>query len=277
MMKGALILSFLICNLGGFTQPVAGQGVFMVAENRGFLGVSIREVSEDDVDRLSLAEERGVYIESVEEGTPAEAAGILEGDVVVEYQGIPVLSVRQFQRLVSDTPPGRTVDLLINRNGQESRMSVEIGNPKQVMGRKGRGFGFEGRAIRIPDFDLDLEALPNHRYFYSTVHQERPLLGINATALTGQMAEFLGIPGQKGVLVLEVVKDMPAESAGLMAGDVVTSIDGTEIHDVGELKEALCDCELKLELIRRGSKQTVTVELGETAETKESKEEPSRM
>lgn len=270
MMNRALILSLLLCNFGVLTPPVAGQGVFMVAENRGFLGVSIRDVDEDDVNRLGLAEERGVYIESVEEDTPAEAAGILEGDVVIGYQGIPVLSVRQFQRLVSDTPPGRTVEVLVNRNGQELPLNVEVGTPKHILGRKGRG-------IRIPDLDLDLEALPNHRYFYSTVQPKHPLLGVNATALTGQMAEFLGIQGQKGVLVLEVLKDMPAEKAGLMAGDVIISIDGKEIKDVDELRESLCDCELKLELIRRGSNQIVTVDLVEEGEKKKNKEESSRI
>jgi serine protease Do len=277
MMNRALILGLFLCNFGVLTPPVSGQGVFMVAENRGFLGVSIREVVEDDVNRLGLAEERGVYIESVEEATPAEAAGILIGDVVIEYQGIPVLSVRQFQRLVSDTPPGRTVEMLVNRNGQELQLNVEVGTPKHIVGRKGRGFGLEGRGIKIPDLDLDLEALPNHRFFYSTVHPKHPLLGINATALTDQMAEFLGIPGKTGVLVLEVLKDMPAERAGLMAGDVIISIDGNEIKDVVELRESLCDCELKLELIRRGSNQTVTVDLVEEGEKKKNKEESSRI
>ncbi len=274
MMRRALTLSFLICNFGVVTLPVAGQDFLMMAETRGFLGVSIREVTEDDVNRLGLPAERGVYIEGVEEGTPAEEAGILAGDVVIEYQGSPVLSFRQFRRLVADTPPGRTVDILVNRNGQESRLNAEIGHPKKMLGRKGRPPGLEGRVIRIPDLDFDVEVLPNHRYFYSTVHQKGPRLGINATALTGQMAEFLGIPGQEGVLVLEVLKETPAEEAGLQAGDVITSIDGNAVKEVGGLKKHLCDCEQKLELIRRGSKQVLTVDL---TQKKESEEKPSRM
>jgi len=269
-----MILSFLICNFGVLTLPVAGQDILMMAENRGFLGVSIREVTEDDVNRLGLPAERGVSIEAVEEGTPAGEAGILAGDVVIEYQGIPVLSVRQFQRLVADTPPGRTVDLRINRNGQESGLTVEVGRRGNILGHKGRPHGLEGRVIRIPDLDSDVEALPNHRFFYSTTHPQGPRLGVNATALTGQMAEFLGIPGQKGVLVLEVLDETPAERAGLQAGDVITSVDGNAVKEVGGLKKNLCDCEQQLDLIRRGSNLTLTVDL---AQKKEGEEKPSRM
>ncbi|HUV13496.1 MAG TPA: PDZ domain-containing protein, partial [Acidobacteriota bacterium] len=184
------------------------------------------------------------------------------------------LSVRQFQRLVSDTPPGRTVDLQINRNGQESSLTAEVGHRKNLMGQKGWAPGLEGRVIRIPELDADVEALPNHRFFYNTVHPQGPRLGVNATALTGQMAEFLGIPGQKGVLVLEVLDETPAEIAGLQAGDVITSINGNAIKEVDGLKKHLCDCELNLELIRRGSEQTLTVDL---TQKKESEEKPSRM
>ena len=271
-MRRVQILSFLICNFGVLTQSLAGQDLLMRAENRGFLGVSIREVTEDDVNRLGLPAERGAFIEAVEEGTPAGEAGILEGDVVIEYQGIPVLSVRQFQRLVSDTPPGRTVEMRINRNGQELRLSAEIEQRKNIMGRRGRPPGLEGRVIRIPDLDFDVEVLPNHRFFYSRVGSQGPRLGIKATALTGQMADFLEIPGQRGVLVLEVLKQTPAEKAGLQAGDVVISIDANEIEDVRGLRKHLCDCELKLELIRRGSTQTLTVDL---TQKKQSEEEAS--
>ncbi len=88
--------------------PAWGQVAYSFVTGGGsYLGVGIRDVASEDVGKLGLPHERGVYITDVQEGSPAGEAGIQEADVILEYSGIPVLSARQFQGMVADTPRGR--------------------------------------------------------------------------------------------------------------------------------------------------------------------------
>ena len=83
-----------------------GGDIRIFLPEAGYLGVQIRDVGQADVKKLRLPQETGVYLESVQPQTPAAQAELREQDVLVGYAGVPVLSVRQFQRLVSETPPG---------------------------------------------------------------------------------------------------------------------------------------------------------------------------
>jgi S1-C subfamily serine protease len=75
------------------------------------------------------------------------------------------------------------------------------------------------------------------------------------------MAEFLGIPGSSGVLVLEVQPGTPAERAALKAGDVIVSVDGKEVSNSQELSRALSGDEIRLEVLRQGQPLSLTVQL----------------
>jgi C-terminal processing protease CtpA/Prc len=83
------------------------------------IGVRVRELTADEAKTSS-----GVYIEEVLAGTPAQRAGIMKGDVVIEFDGERVRSVRAFTRLVSETPPQRRVRAVILRDG--SRRTVDV-------------------------------------------------------------------------------------------------------------------------------------------------------
>ena len=85
------------------------------------LGVSITDVSADDSKTKGNA---GVLIDDVDEDSPAAKAGLKKGDIVVEFDGDRVRSVRQFTRLVSETPAGRTVTAAVMRDGQRVSLSV---------------------------------------------------------------------------------------------------------------------------------------------------------
>ena len=76
-----------------------------------YLGVNLCEVPSDRARELKLKEAYGVEITRVEEGSPAEKAGLKSGDVVLEYNGQRVEGMEQFGRLVRETPPAREVKL----------------------------------------------------------------------------------------------------------------------------------------------------------------------
>src|ERR1700681_1755764 len=80
-----------------------------------YLGVNLAEIASDRARELKLKEAYGVEITRVEDGSPAEKAGLKSGDVVLEYNGQRVEGMEQFGRLVRETPPAREVKLLISR------------------------------------------------------------------------------------------------------------------------------------------------------------------
>ena len=229
----------------------------------GYLGVSLRDITRNDMTNLGLAREAGVYVESVVEESPAAAAGIKQGDVIVDFAGAAVISVRQFQRLVADHPSGREVGLTVSRDGRLESIRVELG--RQPRSRR----HIERFSIpEIPEIgefkwgtdDAWVEPEDDRAIFF--LHR-RPRLGIRAEALNRQMAEFLGVGDNKGVLVMEVMEDSAAQRAGLKAGDVIVSVDDHKVSTPSELSQRLKEGKHTLQIVRDQRQQDVSVEIEE--------------
>ena len=102
----------------------------LVAKGRvewGWLGVSIGEVSEDDLERLKLTEAKGVLIRAVMAGEPAEQGGVNANDVIVSVDGTPLDGPRDLQRVVSATPVGTRIRVVLLREGKQTEVDVTIG------------------------------------------------------------------------------------------------------------------------------------------------------
>src|SRR5262249_18020172 len=90
-------------------------------------GVAIAEVTEDDLGRLKLREPKGVLVRSVMPGEPADKGGVRADDVIVGIDGTRLESPRDLQRVVSSTPVGKRVRVVLLREGQETEVEVTIG------------------------------------------------------------------------------------------------------------------------------------------------------
>jgi serine protease Do len=206
------------------------------------IGVSIRDL--EDADKTAAkGVTTGVVVEEVSTESPAEKAGIRRGDAIVEFDGERVRSVRQLTRVVQETPAGRTVQAAIVREGQRSTVSVTP--------REGSGFRFEG-----------LDDLANLRYklaptpprapepprppsppadwvFDGLVGRSANSLGISVSTLSSQLAEYFGT--KEGVLVSSVTDNSAAAKAGIKAGDVITSFNGTAVNDPSDVRRRVAD------------------------------------
>lgn len=94
---------------------------------RGWIGVRIQEVTAEFAEGLGMDGAAGALIAGLTDEGPAAKAGIAAGDVVVEFNGKPVESMRGLPRLVADTPPGEVVDVTVVRNGERVKLSLEVG------------------------------------------------------------------------------------------------------------------------------------------------------
>jgi serine protease Do len=103
----------------------------------GWLGVAIAEVTEDDMGRLKLREPRGVLVRSVMPGEPADKGGVRADDVIVGIDGTRLESPRDLQRVVSSTPVGKKVRVVLLREGQETELEVTIGLYQEREGSPG--------------------------------------------------------------------------------------------------------------------------------------------
>jgi serine protease Do len=103
----------------------------------GWLGVSITEVGDDDLDRLKLREAKGVLVRGVMPGEPADQGGVRTDDVIIALDGTPLDAPRDLQRVVSTTPVGKRVRVVVLRGGEQKEMEITIGR-------------YRDRAERVP-------------------------------------------------------------------------------------------------------------------------------
>jgi serine protease Do len=227
--------------------------VEILAGRGSAVGVRIRDVETADLTDFKLATPRGAIVERVEPGSPAEKAGLRARDVIVDFDGESVRSARQLSRLVDETPAGRPVTITILRSGARVVLDVtpEAGaGPRFNM--EWEGAPATGRRApappsgpgRPPAPDIEglpgLDRLPEWREELDRVFGGGPAartLGVGVQELSDQLADYFGV--KRGVLVTSVRPDSPAATAGLRAGDVITSLDGREVASSGDLRRLL--------------------------------------
>ena len=220
-----------------------------------YLGVNLAEIDANRAKELKLREDYGVEITRVEEGSPAEKAGVKPGDVVQEYNGQRVEGMEQFGRMVRETPAGREVKLTISRDGVPQTLTATLASHKV------RPFP-ENFNIEIPDIHI----MPDIPQIYTTMRTAR--LGVEVESLGPQLSEYFGV--KEGVLVRSVRENTAAQKAGIKAGDVITKVEGMPVTSPSELSGAVRSASAKktysVELVRERKPQTVSVTVEEGSE-----------
>jgi serine protease Do len=243
-------------------QAAGDRPLFLQAAGGASIGVSIRDLTADEIAAVGLSQPGGVRLEQVRPDSPAARAGLAAGDVVVSFDGVRVRSAREFARLVDETPPGRTVTLSLRRDGADR--TVEI-TPEAQAGAFAQAFPQLRREI-----ERGIQALPRTFSFEidrpGAVMSVSPgRLGATLLPVDGQLAEYFAVTG--GALVSSVTDGSPGADAGLRAGDVIVSIDGRSVASVTEVTRALRDAgdgaSLRLGVVRDRDPLTLTVTLPE--------------
>ena len=256
----------------------------MAGGERSYLGVFLEEVSSDRMKDLNLSEERGAVVMKVSEGSPAEKAGMKENDVIVSFNGRRVDTVRELQRLLGETPPGRTVTFDVLRAGAPQTLTVTVTKRNLNTRYFGPDMKLDGKlfeqaqaemraaekATKLTDeqrkkMEQDFERFGNFNFVYGGPggRFRGTRIGITAEPLTGQLAQYFGVKSGRGVLITEVQDDRPAAKAGLKAGDVITAVDGKPVENVSGLMTIITEKEgpVVLTIIRSQSEQSVTVNI----------------
>ena len=211
----------------GFAIPsnlvkwVAPQLIKNGTVERSYLGVKIGEINGELADHLGVAPNSGVIVSEVLVKSPAAAAGLQEGDIVLSFAEKKIANPQQLQELVERSPKGsnRQVDIL--RNGKTMKLQAEV--------------------QALPD-KLAAETLPslardkNYERGPNFISEE---LGLELRDLTPEIAQKLGLDANSGVIVAAVRPEGIAAPSGIRKGMIILFVEQKRIHSVAEFKAAM--------------------------------------
>ena len=240
----------------------------------GWLGVTIQDVTADLRDALPRNMEDGALINHVVSGSPAEEAGLEEGDVVVRIDRERVSDADDLTRIIRNAGEGTRVRVEYYRDGRRktTRVNLENASGNNASGafrrsdrnsRRHRLRSLYPRHDDLKFFDTDNWSEEWPMLFGVT----KPRLGVRMMDMGDQLADYFNVSGGKGALITEVLKDSPAETAGIKAGDVITGINDREIKNADGLRKAMGRLDeggdVSVKLVRDGRNKTVVVALEE--------------
>lgn len=281
----AFVLVAFVIVLGADAQtPVPGAKSenktfsFFLDGDGGYLGIQTEEVTKENFAKYGLREVRGVAVEKVMEGSPAEKAGIQTGDVIVRFNNEEVTSTRKLTRLLGEVSPDHQVKITIVRGGGERELTATVGKrpmpkfdegawsnfprtPFPPSGEFPKGEFPKGefpKMENMPKIEIMPPDAPDAPFVWSMGSGRR--IGVGVTTLTKQLSEHFGVTS--GVMINEVRADSPAAKAGLKAGDIVVEAEGREVKSEGDLIRAIQEKkegDVTLTIVRGGNRQTIRV------------------
>lgn len=214
-------------NVGvGFATPTSiAQGVIKQLKSggevtRGWLGVSIQDVTKEMAETIGLNKPRGAFVAEVLKGGPAQTSGILATDIITRFDGKTIDKMKDLPKIVAKTPIGKKVKVHVVRQGKVKVLKVKVEkmtDKKVAQAENGNSFAPE-----------------------NTTSQK--LLGMDLIDLTKNIRENNKIRSNvRGVLVLDVKKDSQASSKAIQKGDIILSANQIPIKSVSDLKKIVKD------------------------------------
>jgi serine protease Do len=202
---------------------------------RGWIGVRIQDVTDEFAQTQGLDGARGALIAGTNAGGPAEAAGIKAGDIIVEFDGKPVESMRALPRMVADTPPEESVDVVVVREGERLTLQLVVGllEDAKVAAAAEPDKPDDGESGEPPSDDV------------------AAMFGITLGAITEEARRTYSIgPDVEGVLVAAVEPGSEAEEKAVKPGDVIVQVTQQKVDDPDEVRA-------RIEELRAAGRRTV--------------------
>ena len=228
----------------------------------GWLGVTIQDVTEELSESLPRGVEDGALVNGVMEDSPAKLAGLQEGDVIVKFDQSRVRNSADLTDAVRQADPGHVAVIEFYRDGGRQTAEAKLTEQKtsRVYGSQGEGRRRSNRN-RTPKPDVmywDDDA----PHGYAFLLGDTPRLGVQLVDLTPQLSRKFGV--ESGVLVSEVVEGSAAETAGILAGDIIVAVEGKATENSADVRDELGEVDtgpVEITVNRDGKEQTFTAEL----------------
>ena len=186
-------------------EPVIRQLIDKGKVQRGWLGVHIQQVTGEIAENLGLKTPSGALVASLIENGPAADAGVKPGDVILTFDGKKVAKMRDLPKIVADTAVGKQVNIIVWRNNSEKTLNVSVGILKEKTSQISR---------------------KNSK----STSKKIASLGLTVSTMTASLRERFKIPKKaKGLLILKVDANGPAEEKGLQPGNLIVEVGQQEV------------------------------------------------
>ncbi len=167
---------------------------------RGWLGVSVQDLTYEQASSLGLSTSKGAVVMEVVKESPAEKAGILAGDVITNYQGTPIADASELRNYVATTKIGQAVEITVWRKGKSVNLNARIGNLET--------------AVKVLATSL------------------KARLGAEFRPVTASESEKYGLESQMGVAVSSLSEKSPLKEAGIELNDIILGVNGQTIENM---------------------------------------------
>ncbi len=185
---------------------------------RGWLGVLIQEISKEIADSLGMNAAKGALVSSATEGGPAEKAGVKTGDVILKFNNIEIENMKELPKVVAGTPVGKSVPLVILRNGKELTLNVTLGELELA----------------------EKENLIGKTSSKNAKSKDYATLGFVAEELNNKNKLKFKLKNiDKGIVITSVKDESSAQDAGLSAGMVIVRVGQIEVDSLSVVDEAI--------------------------------------
>ncbi len=188
---------------------------------RGWLGVRIQDVTDDVAEAIGLENAAGALVTDVPEG-PAMEAGMLAGDVITSFDGVEVADTRGLVRQVGNTEVGKTVRVVVFREGKTQTLKITLGRREAAEGA-------------VP-------AVAQQENGDDTALTEQVTLGMTISPLDDELRSQLDLPGDaEGLIVKDVDELTEAYEKGMRAGDLITEAGQQKLLTLGDLDDRIAE------------------------------------
>jgi serine protease Do len=191
---------------------------------RGWLGVSVQDISEDIAKSMKLKDRSGALVSDVFKGDPADKAGLKSGDIVTEINGKPIKDTHELLLMIAGFRIGETIKIKIVRDGQEKIIPIAI-------------------AERTEKSEM------------ASAQQSGEAFGMAVQEITPEIAKHLGLSIKKGIIVVDVQEGSVAEAVGILPQDIILQVNKIKITTLKEYQKEIAKAGGKgsiLLLIKRG-------------------------
>lgn len=214
---GSLGIGFAVPS--NMVRTVMDQIVKTGKVTRGYIGVSVQDITPELAAAMKIPQTRGALIGDLDPKGPAAQNGLQSGDVIVEADGKAIEDSRMLRLIVGSKAPGTQLSLGVLRNGQPRNVTVKLD--------------------QLPVKETASTETPT-RQKGSAPETIQSRIGVAAVELTPEIAQHLKVPDDvKGVVVADVEEGGPAAEAGLQLGDVVQEVNHKPVHTVADFYSQL--------------------------------------
>ena len=213
--------------------------------SRGFLGIKMKNLDADEAKALGVGDSGGVLVESLVPGSPAQKAGIMEGDVITAASGQHLENVLSLRSVVGGSKPGSKMLFEVIRDNKTLPLTVTLGGASDEELAQGKA----GRDKK--DVAETLVKSPG-----------KFIPGVTLQEVSPALRERYDIPKDvNGVAVVKVEPNTPAAGAGLEEGDVIISVNSHPVKSQAEASTEAKDSEkvIGLRVSRKGERKFIMV------------------